>query len=259
MKIYILTQEDSLYLPLFFDRFLSELPSNYTLCGVSLLKGEIASKNIRKYLHLLGMKGVLKASFLFLLNAILDKTSRLIKLRRSYSVKWAFLKNGIEVRYNESINNFEFVDYIKNQNIDLLISVACPQIIKKRLRESVRFGAINIHGSLLPRYRGMLPSFWVLLNQENETGVSVHYVNEKIDDGPIISQQKVEILPNDSMHSLLLRSKIKYGPKLLVDSLSLIGLQDFQSIPNDKIIATYYSFPDKISIDLFHKMKKRVI
>ncbi|MFX0194928.1 MAG: methionyl-tRNA formyltransferase [Candidatus Hodarchaeota archaeon] len=87
-------------------------------------------------------------------------------------------------------------------NPDLLITCTFPLILKKNVLEIPKFGGINIHPSLLPRYRGPSPIFWVLFNRERYTGVTIHKLNEKCDEGDILFQERIEINSHDDLDSL---------------------------------------------------------
>lgn len=103
-------------------------------------------------------------------------------------------------------------------------------------------GCINVHAGPLPRYRGMLPTFWVLYEREAETAVTVHYMNEELDDGPIILQETVPIREDETQASLMRRCKI-VGARLLSQTIDLIEMDQVQPEPNPSEEATYYSFP----------------
>ncbi len=259
MNIYILTQEDSFYLPKFFDNFFNQKLENLKVVGVSILKGEIANKNILKYLRLLRFWGTTKVSFNFIANKGFDYFSKIMKLNNSFSVYSAFNNRDVRIKLNHDINTDEFVAYLNDLKVDLIVSVACPKIIKNNLIKNFENKIINIHGSLLPNYRGMLPSFWVLLNGETETGVTVHYINDKIDDGDIIDQLRIPCNKINSMHELLLVSKIKYGPSLLLNVIKKINNKEELPLMKNISNGSYYSFPDYVSINRFYKRGCKVI
>ena len=154
----------------------------------------------------------------------------------------------------KSINSKSFIEYIKSNKIDLIISIAAPKIFKKQLLNTPKFGCINYHSALLPKYRGRQPLFWALYNNEKETGVSIHEMNEKIDDGPILIQEKFLISKKDSLHSLYLKS-LEIGPKVLLKAINIIDRQDITRIEN-KSNNNYYSFPKVNTGKQFRKMGK---
>lgn len=129
------------------------------------------------------------------------------------------INNNIKY-YFESINN---ISSITNFKANYLLSVYYRYIIKKAVLEIVDFKAMNLHPSLLPAYRGTKSSVWALLNEEKITGVSFHYINEKIDDGNIILQRKLNIQSSDTAYSLyhklvsIFSSNFNIAFKLLIE------------------------------------------
>lgn len=119
-------------------------------------------------------------------------------------------------------------------------------------------GVINIHGALLPKYRGKLPSFWVLAHGEEKTGVTVHYMNEELDDGPIIVQREVPIELDDTLHSLVLRSKVQYGASALAEAVRQIMEGEVDPKENDESEATYFSFPTPDAIQRFRDQGRKI-
>lgn len=258
MNIFILTQEDSFYIPRLLQKFFDELPSDISIAGASVLKGELDKKNIGNYLRLLGIRGTLLNGFHFARYFATDKIDRIFQYSNSYSVEGALTKNRVSIIDTPNINSSEFFSILDNRNVDLVVSIACPQIVKKSLLNQPPKGVINIHGALLPKYRGKLPSFWVLANDEEKTGVTVHYMNEKLDDGPIIVQKEVPISEKDTLHSLILKSKVQYGAKALAEAVAKIGNGEVKTLKNDSSEATYYKFPDEEAIKRFYGRGKKI-
>lgn len=133
------------------------------------------------------------------------------------------LANNLKINcFNfKNINMQNNIDKIKNFNSDLLISVSYDQIFKKKIIESFDLGIINCHCGALPYYRGRSPINWAIINGEKSFGVTVHYVNEKIDQGDIIVQKKYPIKKKDDFKSLLNLANKKI-PSLLLKSINLI-------------------------------------
>lgn len=149
---------------------------------------------------------------------------------------------GVRVEQVPDVNAPEFLDRLRALEVDLVISVSCPQILRKRLLALPRLGCINVHAGPLPRYRGMLPTFWVLYEHERETAVTVHVMNERLDDGPIILQEPVPIAPDETQAGLMRRCKL-IGGRLLSQAIDLFEMGEVQTRPNPSEEATYHSFP----------------
>lgn len=113
---------------------------------------------------------------------------------------------GIEAVYDaENINNPVFVEEMKAFHPDVFLSVYYDQIIGKDLLSVPRLACVNVHPSLLPEYKGVAPLIRVIANGESETGVTFHYMDESIDTGPVILQQSLDIMPDDTGYSLHMR------------------------------------------------------
>ncbi len=149
---------------------------------------------------------------------------------------------GVPVEDVADVNAPEFLDRLRELEIELVISVSCPQIFRRRLLELPRLGCINVHSAPLPRYRGMLPTFWVLYHGEAETAVTVHFMVEELDDGPIIMQEAVPIPAGESQASLMRRCKV-VGARLLAQTIDLFEMGEVRTRPNPREQATYFSFP----------------
>lgn len=115
------------------------------------------------------------------------------------------------------------VETIKNLSPDLIVVSSFNQIIPQPIINIPKLGIINIHPSLLPKYRGATPTVWVLLNGEKETGITIHFIeNERIDCGRIVSQAKLKIEPDDTDGSIR-RKLAKLSEKVLIKAIRLIS------------------------------------
>lgn len=158
------------------------------------------------------------------------------------------LKNKVKLYQGLKLREKKSFLLIKELAPDLIILSTFNQIIPEDIIAIPRLGVINVHPSLLPKYRGATPTVWVLMNGEKETGVSVHYVeNEKIDAGRIIAQAKLRISPNDT--DGMLRFKLaKLLEKVLSNALKLVSSKNKLSFPvQNELRATY--FPKRTTED----------
>lgn len=258
MNLFLLTQPDAFYIPKLLDRFMAEKPKSAQVVGAAVLKGEIALDNVPDYLRLMGMRGTVLNGLDFARYKVLDGLDLAVGIDGLYSVRGALRAHDIPEHTPENVNDPAFLDFLREQGVDLVVSIACPQIVRERLLACPPEGVINIHGALLPKYRGKLPSFWGLANGEEKTGVTVHYMNEELDDGPIIVQKEVPIRPDDTLHSLVLRSKVQYGASALAEAVQQIedGTVETKENPEDE--ATYFSFPDAEAIQQFRERGRKI-
>jgi methionyl-tRNA formyltransferase len=106
--------------------------------------------------------------------------------------------HGIPVITPDNPNTPEVVEQIRALQPDFYFSFYYREMLKRELLEIPKLGALNMHGSLLPKYRGRVPVNWAIIKGETETGSTLHYMTEKPDNGDIVAQQAVPILPNDT-------------------------------------------------------------
>jgi len=118
------------------------------------------------------------------------------------SVAQLCARNGIPVHAPEDANHPLWVERIAKLNPDFIFSFYYRNLLSEPLLATARHGAFNLHGSLLPKYRGRAPANWVLVNGETETGVTLHRMVKRADAGAIVAQQRVAIERSDTALSL---------------------------------------------------------
>ena len=118
-------------------------------------------------------------------------------------------------------NNDSFIDEMKNLNPDVICVVAYGKILPKEILEIPKLGCINVHGSLLPKYRGAAPIQWAVINGEKQTGITTMYMDIGMDTGDMILKEVVDIGEDETTGELWERLS-KIGGKLLVNTLKLI-------------------------------------
>ena len=149
---------------------------------------------------------------------------------------------GVAHRVINDSNDKDYVQHIRELAPDLIVSFSAPQIIRAELLSVPKHGIINVHGSLLPDYRGCLPSFWYIFNGEKLGGATVHYMSAKIDDGAIIKQGSVDISDCKSMFQLMEKTKT-LGGELIVQAIQEIEAGTVQSRPNNIEEGRYFTWP----------------
>lgn len=130
------------------------------------------------------------------------------------------------------------VDYIKSFNPDMIVTCAYGQIISKEILSIPRLGCINVHGSLLPKLRGGAPIHHSIINGDKETGITIMYMDELMDSGDIISQEKMPIGEDDTL-DLVYEKMSLLGAKLLIETLPSIINQTNKRIKQNNNLVTY--------------------
>lgn len=152
-----------------------------------------------------------------------DKTSgRGMKLTMPAVKEYAISKN-IKVLQPEKVKgNEEFISELKKLNPDVIVVVAYGKLLPKEILEMPKYGCINVHGSLLPAYRGSAPIQWAIINGETITGITTMYMNEGMDTGDMILKREIEISHEDTYGTLYDKLK-KLGGKAIVETLEKVA------------------------------------
>lgn len=133
-------------------------------------------------------------------------------------VKEKALELGLDVYQPQRVKEPEFIEKLKEMNPDAIVVIAFGQILPKEILDMPKYGCINVHASLLPKYRGAAPIQWAVIDGEKETGVTTMYMNEGLDTGDIIDKVVVPIDKKETGGSLFDKLAIE-GGKLILKTL----------------------------------------
>jgi len=251
---YVFIQDDPFLLPKVLDKYLREFRDSTVGINVqSVAQGKRSvvqtaldlrrMYGLRYFLWKFRRYGTIKLQGK-IWNDLLGST------RRCYSVGAVARKHGLEVTRAVDVNSEAFRRHLAEHGVELIVSISGTQLYRKELREQTHGGIINCHGALLPRYRGLMPSFWTLANGESVGGVSVHFVDGKLDNGPIVVQRSYRIYPEDTLEEVMARSK-DLAAEAIIDAVRLIEAGNPPLLPNDPALATSYSMPTPEDVKRF--------
>ena len=154
-------------------------------------------------------------------------------------VKQFALDNGIEKIYQpERIKDEDFVKELEKLNADLFVVVAYGQILSEQVLNIPKYGCINVHGSLLPKYRGAAPIQWSIINGEEKTGVTIMYMEKGMDTGDMILKEEIIIEPKETYKTLHDKMSI-VGADALIKALELIESGSVNAEKQNDDEATY--------------------
>lgn len=142
-------------------------------------------------------------------------------------------KYDIPVFQPEKLKGSNSAEIIKRFNPDIIVVVAYGKILPKEVLTSAAYGCINVHASLLPKYRGAAPIQWAVLNGDSETGVSIMQMDEGLDTGDVILTKKTNIDINETSEELFSRLS-EIGADALIEALNLIINKSFTAVPQPK-------------------------
>ena len=153
-------------------------------------------------------------------------------------VKLLALDNKIEILQPEKASDSHFCDLIEKKEPDLIVVIAFGQILKKKILDIPKWGVVNIHASLLPKYRGAAPIQTAILNDDDKTGLTVMRMDEGLDTGPILLQEDCAILEEETAGQLHDRLALKAGD-FMIKWLNQMSNELMEEKPQDHLAASY--------------------
>lgn len=253
MRVVLLTQDEPLFIGPSIDYLLSRKPPELVVAGCVIFDPSPVGKRVglagraRKLLDVFGPAYFLRYAARF----------ALARVRRSRRLRTILRRHRVpEVHIQGDVNSEQSRHAIRALNPDVLVSIAGNQIFRRPLIELAPKGCLNVHTALLPKYRGLMPTFWVLKNGEKETGVSVFLVDEGIDSGPIVIQKRV-LIETNRLEELIRQTKT-LGMDAVWEAVEKIRCGDYELIPNRESEKTYFSFPTSADVREFRAAGKRL-
>jgi methionyl-tRNA formyltransferase len=252
MKIILFTQEDPFYIVDSTKDLIQKIKKDEKHSLVQAIitppspfgRRETFKQKAMKTYRIFGFGFFLHYSYKFFLRKIILKKS-VEKVLKEYNVP--------VISISDTINSKKNVDFIKSLEADLILIIAGNQIIKKRVLDSTKYGVFNVHSSLLPNYKGLMPTFWVLKNQESKTGVTLYQLTEGIDDGPIIASKEFKLTPQITQSKLIKELKI-LANDLVIESIEMVMDNNNYKKLKD---GSYFKFPTNKDVKEFKLNKQK--
>jgi len=259
-NILLITQEDPFYVRIFFEEFLRDYPRREEIKAVVIAPtmGKRSLAKLARQMHdFYGTRDFIKVGLKYAYYKLRNRLAAILPAGRFYSIRQVCDHYRVPVLHADNINDEAFLSAIRRYDLDLVVSVAAPQVFRSALIAVPRQGCINIHNAKLPKYRGMLPNFWQMYHGEKRVGTTVHRINERLDDGDILLQQETPILPGETLDSLITRTK-KIGAAVMIQAID--GLKDggLRPMANSSTEATYFGFPSKNDVSEFRRRGYRL-
>ncbi len=160
------------------------------------------------------------------------------------AVKQAALEHGLTVYEFERIRRAEGVAAMAALAPDLMVTAAFGQILPQKLLDIPKYGCVNVHGSLLPKYRGPAPIQWAVINGEAETGITTMMTDAGVDTGDILLQKRTCIDPEETAGELFARLAA-LGAETLLETIALLEQGKLTRTPQDHAAATHFPMLDK--------------
>lgn len=255
LKKYVFIQDETEYLPKVLDRYLSEFAS--TTAGVNIQGNNQGKRTLvetaRELYRVYGPR-----YFQYKLRRLVGNKIKSKVFGAQNTVAAIAKKHGVPVHRTQDVNSQEFRDLLKGLGVEFIVSISGTQLYKKDLRMQTPFGIVNCHGALLPKYRGLMPSFWTLCNGEEYGGVSVHYVDRKLDNGPIVVQKKYKIEPSDTLEAVMARGK-GIAAEAIVECVNLVEAGNPPLMPNPEEEQSHFAMPTDEDVKRFRERGRRFV
>ena len=247
--MFVITQDDPLYVVRFFETFLPAVPDTIKVVGMTVCRAfhepllQTATRMFRFY----GLADFARLCLRF----------AKAKLSRR-SIRRLATDAPIPLIETRSINDAQYLRRVERLAPDVIVSVAAPEIFGTGLLSLPALGCVNVHSGRLPAYRGMMPTFWQLLAGEASGAVTVHEMVERVDMGRILGVREFPLHERDSLHRVITGTK-RAAAGLVLDVLDLIRTGRATPRDSDPSDVGYHSFPRPGDVRAFRKRGHRML
>lgn len=207
---------------------------------LTLAKGKSKYAYLISLFLIMGPYHFIKNAFIAVNHKFKKKLASIGLINDPTILGYAKSKN-IEAKRIKSPNSKGFRKHLESLNLDVIINQS-QSFIKKELLAIPKIGVLNRHNALLPKNRGRLTPFWVLFKGEEETGVSIHFVEETLDSGDIIIQKRYSVSKKDTFNTLV-KKNYDIAPKAMLEALSILENSNSGFAENSDSDATYNTTP----------------
>ncbi len=259
LRIAVLTQEDSFTIP----KNIKLLSNINTLKITAVVKinsaGSLSNRKLT-FIRGFGFIQTGKLALLSFFNKVLDILDMifLFKLGFLKSLKAASVFCDSEYKEIRDPNCKSFINWLAKLNVDLVVSFSAPCVFKNELLNLPKLGCINLHCSLLPKFAGLLPSFWTLYHETETLGATVHKMDDKIDNGAILGQVRIPRPSKLSMFNVIKETK-SAGGNLMVSVIKNIIDGNVKEQANHAEEESNFSWPKSCQIKEFRRNGGRLI
>lgn len=260
MNLIIITQEDSFAVPQNIQKIINlDFVKIQRIVNIDSSYSVVNQKKL--FIDGFGFLQSAKMGVKVMTNRIVDVVDGLTSYKTtlpSKSLRAVAKKNNIEYQVIINPNDENFLAELKTLKPDIIVSFSAPLVFKKALLAIPALGCINLHCSFLPSFAGVMPSFWTLYKKQKTTGVTVHYMDSKIDNGKILGQREVPIDHDETILSLILKTK-GIGGEVMCDVLREIHSGKMIPRDNNAENGSYFSWPKVEDFQDFNNQGGRLI
>ena len=255
VNVVAVTQSDPFFTGRFFEAFLAECASGPVhLIEIVLLRNFNESRLalVRRFWNFYGPVDMTRLVARYAATRLADHS------RAPRSVEALAARAGVPVRSLATVNDEAYLRTLGERRVDVLLSVSAPEIFRQGALAAAPH-VLNVHNGKLPRYRGMMPTFWALLNGEQEVTVTLHTMAAKLDAGQVLAEFPVPIEPADSAFEVSARAKMVAGREVarLLARLRTGGWPAPR--PVDMAAQRYFKFPTRADVARMRALGRRML
>jgi methionyl-tRNA formyltransferase len=251
-NVVVVSQDDPFYVPKFFAEFFPALADDVTVEAVVELDpfDEPFHDLLQRMLALYGPVNFVRQGLRYVTRRVADGIGG-----RQYSIETVAGEYGIPVHQRSSVNTAGFREYLRDHDVDVVLSVAAPEIFDAETLAEPNWGCLNVHTADLPKYRGMLPTFWALYHDEDEIGVTVHTMTTEVDDGDVVAKTS---FPADGSLDDVISAGKRQGGRLAASALQAVhdGTVETRPMTGE---SSYFSFPSAADRQEFRRRGNRLL
>lgn len=260
MKLIIITQEDSFTVPQNIEKILKlDFVEIQRIVNIDSSHSLVNQKKL--FVDGFGFLQSAKMGVKVLANKLNDALDGLTTYKTSLPSKSLLSvakKNNIAYQTISNPNEENFLAELEELKPDIIVSFSAPLVFKQKLLAIPALGCINLHCSYLPKFAGVMPSFWTLYKKQKTTGVTVHYMDSKIDNGKILGQKEVAIAQDETIFSLIKKTK-EIGGEVMCGVLREINSGKLHAKENNPENGSYFSWPKVEDFKNFKNQGGRLI
>lgn len=261
VKVFIISQEEPFYIPKVIRYLVDHQNDNFEVVGASRLQPHRKNKTMKDWLleriQIYTYWELFITTCFFVYCKIVYKLLAKFGLDNPYSVKSIYESNSVKEVVTQDINSKEYLDQLKSMEIDVILSISPPQLFGKELLNLPKKACLNAHGTLLPRHRGVFGSWWMLYENDQEIGTTIHTMEERLDSGNIVWQKEVPMPKKPTQYAIAYHTK-KIMAEGLVETLNHMAIEPLKKITSP-YQESYHRAPSKEQGKDFHKKGLRVV
>jgi methionyl-tRNA formyltransferase len=249
LRVFFVTEDDPIYVVEFFETFFSDYSADdLDVVGITVCAAfnESLAATARRIFRFYGWPDFGR----LLVRYVRSRTNR-------RSISNAAASAGVPRVSTSSVNDAGFVRLLAELNLDVVVSVAAPEIFGPDLLNAPRVACLNVHSGRLPTYRGMMPIFWQLQRGEEAVTITVHRMTSRLDRGAIVATKAIAVSERDSLDRVMSVAK-REAARLMMEALRTIRDADGYREYLPAETPSYFSFPTRSAVRQFRRRGHRL-